>query len=387
MYTILLLTLMSLIAAEYVPPVEISALPAYSNDLATALIPFSNDADYSFPEYVPMLCFSVQTDYSPLIYFFEAVIDTGSTGIAISAKDIGLETTDWGNATKGYEYLSSSHRLWEGYWIPARLDFSGTIAAVPILAVTQNSTCANFTGNLTDPCANRVNVTKFPIGIKYMGVGFGRGNAEQPQALPDKVPFTNIVAMANSSDELDIHQGYLITNEGVQVGLTAYNTRNFAKAKLALRPNSTANDWQMVDMAMAIDDSAWNHGSALFDTGISQSYVRVDEETYPLLRTKPFMRYKHVLEPGSVVRVSIGIPPVGYFKVIANDTQDRLNPALGQYVVEKPSNLGPFINTGRFFYYSFDVMLDAEYGWFGLKLSGSGSNEWGMNSSQHVLES
>ncbi|KAI4150893.1 MAG: hypothetical protein LQ340_003830 [Diploschistes diacapsis] len=315
-------------------------------------------------------------------------MDTGSTGLAISALDLGLKGADFSLYPKGTEYLSSSRRLWQGYWVPSNITFPADVgnvtAQVPILLVVRNGTCYNFTNG---DCTDLRRAVEWPTGIKYMGVGFGRGSDEQPQALPDKVLFINVVSI--NCTKVDMHAGYIITQQGVQVGLTATNTAGFNVTKLDLSPQSLSLlDWKMVNMSIGIDNSTWNHGQALFDTGISQSYIRVDQATYDRTQTE-FFNGHNVLKPGSRVSVIVGdvSSPIAYYNVVANDTENPLNPALGQYVLEKPSaTKAPFINTGRSFYKGFDAMLDAECGWFGLRSNSAPQLESWVDVTQQKLE-
>ena len=258
-------------------------------------------------------------------------------------------------------------------------------ARIPVLAVTENATCTDFTGGA---CLRKTDVTRWPKGIRYMGVGFGRGSSEQPQATPDKNPLLNVVAVDGES--VETHAGYIVTQAGVHVGLTAENTRAFRQTKLVRRPDSSApRDWQMVGMEISIDGSPSEEGLALFDTGIPQSYVRVSNATYQGLAKKGFcqgVKNSTILCPKSEVKVLVGdgASPVGEFDVVAGDPHEQMDPV--EFRMERPSSSGTFINTGRHFYYGFEAMLDGKCGWFGLKKRSGSGGELASGSSQQVLE-
>ena len=212
--------------------------------------------------------------------------------------------------------------------------------------------------------------------LTNVGVGFGRWSHEQPQGTPDKVPLTN-VAFVNSKPvpRSALHSGYIINSTGVELGLTEHNIRGFSQVKLQLTPDSPVqNNWQAVPVSLAVDLSHLNLGIALFDTGIHQSYLRLDKETTSQLHTTTIIdkgRRYTVPTDDSVVHMLIGDAPdyIAYYNVTVGDTKNVLRPYHGQYRLEKPS-LPAFINTGRFFYRGFDTMLDAQNGWFGLRWKG-----------------
>ena len=203
--------------------------PIFSDGKASSFIPFSNQPPHQWSDRNVLLNISVRTSLSSTAVPFQYVpMDTGSTGLAISAKDLGLQGVVCDHCTNGTEYLSSSQIFWEGCWIPSTLNFSSngsvTTANIPIFAVTSTSKCLNFTNGRCPP-ANKTDVIPWPTKITYMGVGFGRGSAQQSQALPDKVSLTNVIAIDGT--EAGIHQGYIISQGGVQVGLTPANTQGF----------------------------------------------------------------------------------------------------------------------------------------------------------------
>ena len=112
----------------------------------------------------------------------------------------------------------------------------------------------------------------------------------------------------------------------------------------------------MANMSISINGSPWNNGSALFDTGVPQSYIKVDNETYDYV-PREHSRDGTILRPESRVRLIVG-----------DSTDPVYEPAADKhYILEPKSTRQPFINTGQYFYESFDVLFDAQCGWLGLK--------------------
>lgn len=381
--------LLELAAAATCPA---SGPPVYprATENNTAFIPFIN----KFPDIntTPSLTFTVMTkDLETLnrkaVNIKSAGMDTGSTGVMIGAGVLGFdEKTPFDKSKPGNEYLSSSGRLWQGYWVDANLTFPAmvdertigedVVASVPILIVTEASICRAWKtqGSCTE--AQKSNITMYPKDIHYMGVGFGRWSSEQPDALPDKVSLINIASIGGRPVKSTIHQGYVLGKDGVEVGLTSENTEGFCKTQLDVRSGSNSTiDWNMVNMAIKVNDSPYDHGPALFDTGIPQAFLRVNKDVrshFKNVTSKAIKTHPQVAAKGTVVVVHIPNEknPIATYNVTAQGA-GKPNPATMQpsgFVLEDPPvapNV-PFINTGRMFYNGFDALFDSACGWFGL---------------------
>ncbi|GKT65628.1 outer membrane autotransporter barrel protein [Colletotrichum tofieldiae] len=380
--SLVFLAILHLAAAGSCPA---SGSPTYpkATEQNTAFIPFLK----KFPliDSTPSLEFSVATKWSAPLHVAAAGMDTGSTGVMIGGGLLGFsDTTQFDKSHPGNEYLSSSGRLWQGYWIDANLTFYSAaderanrqeiIATVPVMVVTEASICRAWKTQGSCSEAQKSNITMWPKDIHYIGVGFGRGSSEQPDALPDKVPLIHITQIGQNKVK-GIHQGYIITKDGVEVGLTSDNAERFSKTRLELRPGSNDTDWQMVKMAIKINDSPWNYGHALFDTGIPQAYVAVYKEVSSRANTTMSTFIKtHPKVLASKNKVVVSVPddknPIATYTVTVQG-DGMPDPATMQpsgFVMEaEPSKeKGPYINTGRMFYNGFEAMFDSECGWFGL---------------------
>lgn len=166
-------------------------------------------------------------------------VDTGSTGLLIGAPILPNISDSAG--TPAYHFFTSSKILYVGRLVKLAVRFHGAagsyaIAEIPVLVVDRSWRCMWY-----NPGKDRFECPKGPNGempverdtsrITYMGVGFGRNGPEDgmPFAIPNANPFLNINAIDGLSvSNASIMAGYVISNEGVHIGLTPKNTRKFA---------------------------------------------------------------------------------------------------------------------------------------------------------------
>ena len=358
--------------------------PAKEMGTKSYFIPYGNAA--SNPNLVEdvILNFTITTTAKRQAYSFSTPMDTGSTGVAIGAQQLGLSHEYLHRFPNGSEWLSSSNVTWEGHYINASdvnvtftaSDKSSVAAQVPILAVTRRSICGKFQNGACVPGYEQDVSYDTSNRPQYLGVGFGRWSHEQPNATADKIPLTNIAFVNGKSvDHSTLHPGYFVSSKGVEVGLTKENTANFSATRLQVMEGSpTGKDWQGVNVSIAVDGSHWNYGSALFDTGIPYSFIRLDNKTTQRLRTRTqtdSQKSYKVLTDDSKVHMLIGPVSdyIGYYNVTVGDGKNPVRPLNGVFRPEK-SAPPPFINTGRYFYRRFDTVLDAECGWFGIRWRG-----------------
>ena len=151
---------------------------------------------------------------------YAVVMDTGSTGIVVSADKIPnidrLQTQGPGRLT-----YSSSGRIMIGRWVMTPVTITGrngtriAVAPISVLAVDRVECTDN---------ARRCSPRASPRGISMLGIGFARRGDHQAQSGPAKNPFLN-VATVNGAKAERLRRGYLVTRGGVFVGLTAANTQ------------------------------------------------------------------------------------------------------------------------------------------------------------------
>ncbi|MBP2297488.1 hypothetical protein [Azospirillum picis] len=327
---------------------------------------------------------------------FTMTMDTGSTGVVISAADLpGYSREVAAQYKQGWEFLSSSSRLWIGRWSPHEmvfLDPAGNqlaTANVPVLAVETEYHCPGWNETLDEPtCTDPrptpempTGVAQMPKGIAYLGVGFGREHDGQSQGNPDKNPLLNLVAVDSRPVQASsVRSGYVITRDGVHVGLTQANSQGFAWTKLQGRSldasgkaaSNDPRDWAQAGMAVSVNGQAAQSGPLLIDTGIEQMYLTVSDPSQ--LPTKPVPnpslpgQTATGLVPGARVTVSFpdAVAPVAQYGFTVGDNADQTAPS----VVLVTSGATPaFVNTGRHLLRGYDVAFDADGGWLGLRKS------------------
>lgn len=203
------------------------------------------------------------------------VMDTGSVGI-VASPDKFTPTADAINLGPGRLYYSSSGVIEEGTWWSASVqiyDLDGNVLAtanVPVLQVTSTRCAEN---------ARNCKIKTEPKGICMMGVGFARESNEQPRGTPNYNPFLNIsqILQGKHLKKLppDWSSGYVVTKEGVYLGLTPKNTSGAAFIKLdEWAEYSTKNyfEWKATPMTIHVNGVSGN-GTILMDTGVDAAYL------------------------------------------------------------------------------------------------------------------
>lgn len=188
------------------------------------------------------------------------LMDTGSTGIVVSASRIpGFDAMP---SRPGRLTYSSSGRIMIGRWVTLPVTLVGgngasvTTAPLPVLAVTEIA-CTNNARSCTPET--------MPGHVAMLGVGFGREGDAQSQSTPDTNPLLNLAPDGRSP----ARRGYVVTREGVHVGLTGANTRGDIRfVKLDPHPD-IPGEWQGVPVCITVNGQAPGAcGRALVDTGV-----------------------------------------------------------------------------------------------------------------------
>lgn len=272
-----------------------------------------------------------------------AVMDTGSTGIVVSAGAIPGEASLPGEA--GTLTYSSSGRIMIGRWVRAAAAISGAdgrtvhTQPIPVLAV-QRTECL--------PHA-RACVPGSGRGVAMIGIGFGREGDHQARSTPDHNPFLNLDHPA--------WRGWIVQRTGVRVGLTSSAVSGFATVALGRSPVSP--DWNQARGCVTVGrDATPACGTVLMDTGVSRMFLAVPPDRVVSLGGA-------TLRTGTQVRIAIPdatAPRAGYGFAAG----DRANPLAPESVVLVPRPT-PFVNTSVRFLNGFDVMFDADRGLVGYR--------------------
>ena len=226
----------------------------------------------------------------------------------------------------------------------------------------------------------------------YFGIGFA-GGAGQPQGTPDKNAFLNVTSISGSG--LLPSPGYILSTQGVQIGLTSSNTQGFALIKLEplLAPNSTqwqtapasANvltDWQHARATITVNGKSGS-GDVLLDTDVTTGFLTPPIGVTPKTGAGPIGAECNGSNPpscavsGTKVQVSFSVASLSY-TVGANNGSQSGNP-VSPVAVSVEQNSAPFLNTTVRFLQAFNYIYDAANGFIGLKTTGSTPAQYAAN--------
>lgn len=290
-----------------------------------------------------------------------AVMDTGSTGVVIAATSIaGFDAlTPLGPGEITY---TSSGRIMRGVNVKVPVTLVGadgtrvTTRPIPVLAVTRID-CLRT--------ARDCRPQDGPRRVAMLGVGFARAHDRQPGAGPARNPFLNLPGMgATGGPAGPLARGYIVTRQGVQVGLAPNDGASFRQ--VALQLDAAGGDFGPVPACLALDNRAPAAcGSLLLDTGVASMFLTLPPaQTEGLDTLDP--RGARVLAEG--VAVSIHAGPDATAPGYAFSVGDREDPVVPERVIlvgrgQRP----PFVNTTVRALNAFDYLFDAEAGAVGLR--------------------
>ncbi|KAF3108948.1 hypothetical protein TWF102_008210 [Orbilia oligospora] len=308
-----------------------------------------------------------------------ATVDTGSTGLVAS---IGLfPNVTFTKTVPTHIFYSSSHWLEEGYeeWID--MSFGPYAMRTKILVKDKEVCCPTFDGTTdghrcpTSKTARGCNcspggcrgkrdeeedydtkakreVVNLPH-VAYMGIGFGRGDPQNANPFLDTLTYNGQPSNGSSSSYC---QGYVITHDGLHLGLNQDITKNFAWTTLPQQDVGGSRDWNTPPMVYKVDNGAQQSGAILVDTGIPNSYFTNSPITW---------------NNGSTFEISV--PGTSQLYKVKYDIIKGVN--FG--VVSSPNPMQPntfgisskagYVNTGRKFLNCFDLAYDSIGGNFGYR--------------------
>lgn len=293
----------------------------------------------------------------------EATLDTGSTGIVVSASDIpGVETLP---ATPGQLAYSSSGRIMVGKWVTTAVTVEGgggsrfTTKPIPVLAVDRIA-CR--------PKARDCRPEEAPKGVAMLGIGFGREHDGQEQSTPDKNPF-----LADTAGGERQRHGYIVTRTGVRIGLTAGDVGpDFAFVKLTANAKY-AGDWTAAPVCITLDNKLPAAcGAALVDTGVTGMYITLPAEL-AAGKVSGNGKGEQTLADGTHLAFAFpGLKPekpvesAGYAFSVGGSG----NPLAPDFLVLNTVRPQPFVNTSVHFLNGFDYLYDADAGMVGYRWTG-----------------
>ena len=295
---------------------------------------------------------------------YRAVMDTGSTGVVVSASLIPMVETLPVIAPGQLTYTSSG-RIMRGDWVMTPVTIRGaggdtvTTRPLPVLAVRQIACFEN---------ARDCEATDDPRHVVMLGIGFAREGDRQSQSTPDKNPFLSLPNMGEMNKPGRLRRGYVVTRTGVHVGLTRDNTQGaFRFLKLARRDDGS--DWAPIPGCIGIGGGTPSCGTALIDTGVSAMYLTVPAEQEAGFVSRGDQG--RTLVPGTKVSVTFSEQPSGEapgYLFTAGLGSDPLAPS--RIILVGGKDRPPFVNTSVHILNGFDYLYDADEGYVGFRRLG-----------------
>lgn len=299
-------------------------------------------------------------------------MDTGSTGIVVAAEHFVPGPNDIAEGPGRLIYNSSGRILnGERYTTEVEIqrdeDTPVATARVQVLRVS-HITCLERARD----CRPESN----PRGVALVGVGFDRTGAQGSEPGVPRNPFVSLVSLASGGAPASVRPGYIVTREGVHLGMSAERTRGFAFIKLAAKPASRpgAPAWSAAPMTVSVDGVAGN-GTILVDTGISYMFLSPPEGT----------RLERGRRAPEGSRIAVFMPDQrdpqpAYYGFTVGARGNPMQPERVEVVHDR----GVFVNTGRMLLDGFDYLYDAAggyvgFGWNGRLSSGHGSVTPGLS--------
>jgi len=284
-------------------------------------------------------------------------MDTGSTGIVVSSEHYIPAPGDIEGGPGRIIYNSSGRMLHGTHWttdveIMQGRERPAATARVQVLRV-ERITCLRHARD----CEPR----ERPSGVAYMGVGFDRDSAQGSAPTAQRNPFVALISLASGMPAGTVRPGYIVTREGIHLGMTPALTRNFAFVKLAPKGTSVGGlpEWNGAPLTVSVD-GVTGSGTSLVDTGINSMFLSPPAGT-PLAHGRPAPRGTSVSIwlPGQA-------PPHATYAFTVGDWSNPLHPAKVEVVHDR----GTFVNTGRMFLQGFDYLYDAAGGYVGYAWAG-----------------
>jgi hypothetical protein len=331
-----------LCAALWVAPVMASA----TTPAAPVFLAFLNAPQGRAPLRVPPRLL-VSFGGSPVV----AVMDTGSTGIVISASAIP-DVANLPGPPGSVEY-SSSGRIERGRWVETPVTIRGanglsvTTRPIRVLAVTRVD-CI--------PHARNCRVRIMPRHVAMLGVGFGREADHQPESTPERNPFLMIAGA------VPLWRGYVVTRQGVTLGLNPSISHSFAMIRL--RRSRRVADWDQTPACIAIAGAQPACGAALIDTGVGVMYLSM-----PLDPLSAGLTGGVSLRPGTRLAISLPAPARAAASYAITVGGPPSAPAPDSVILVP--HRSTFVNTSLRFLNGYDYLFNDSLGMVGFRPDGS----------------
>jgi hypothetical protein len=212
-------------------------------------------------------------------------VDTGSTGIVLWRRYIPRSKPMNPAPPQPFIYYNSSKKAMCGEWVLSTVEISDasnttvSIPDMPVLAV--DYMCIGESQQTACACKQRIEHLP-DLGMLGVGFdrGFGMGGAREN-------PFLRLPEM----DQGTIHRGYVITSEGITLGMSEDDVRGFQLLPLTKAvPDTPLPDWEEWTQArgcVAITGAGISQpgkkvcGEILMDTGVDAMYLSYAQASLP----------------------------------------------------------------------------------------------------------
>lgn len=274
------------------------------------------------------------------------MIDTGSVGILVPRNRLGPDYQDFDPSQDITFGFISSGKKYRGQWItvpvvvgvPASWDGTGDfpIAQIEVFAVDQP---ADFDGGV-------------------FGIGFAIGGSAD--GGPARNPLLHVTYKGQR-----LSPGYIVTTQGLEIGLIASNTQDFAL--VPLDHSATHKDWKqpLGSIELETDDSDDTFSidlPILIDTGIAEMILWLSADQAPLNLPK-----SRAFPAGITASISMSpadgvVEPALQYSFVTGVTGQSMAPSHLEWRV------GNGINTGRNVLAGADYLYDSEAGRIGFRV-------------------
>ncbi len=297
--------------------------------------------------------------------FHNFTIDTGSLGVLVTKSDLVLGPQVHGPGAHGEKFYNSSGLIFSGeyYLAPVSLELAdhSVVTTNPILVLAVDHVKCDSSESYKDRCHLPKNAD-----LHYLGVGFDRNNTTEGDLFdsPSENAFLQLTDLQNGTD---INQGYILSKDGVTLGITGEDSSGFTFTRLDT--NSTVpGDWNPLQGCYGfpkLPGSPQFCGTLLLDLGIKQMYLDLPFGDRP---ENTFDKKNYV--PAKIrMNIQAGLPgqppAMSYdFLTIQPPTQpEGATPAFVQWI-NKPDK---FVNTGRRALMKYSYLYAGSCGYVGFK--------------------
>jgi hypothetical protein len=315
-------------------------------------------------------------------------VDTGSTGLALWRKYIPRSTPMPSPPPQPFIYYNSSRKALCGEWVLSTVvigDAQNTtveIPDMPVLAV--DYMCIGESEQ--KPCGCTKQIRHLP-GLGMLGVGFDRGFG---MGGARENPFLRLPEM----DTGEIHRGYVITTDGITLGMSQDDVAGFQLIPLTKAvpdsPKADWEEWQQARGCVAITGGGIRTpgrkvcGEILMDTGVDSMYLSYAQGSLPAFRPAIAATGDDLwcccggpcdFRGPQPAQVTVSWPDTGdaKFTYRAQPPQDfdwrKQNPTMAFIHAETLPDAGEnvFVNTSRQLLVQADYLYDATCGYVGFR--------------------